>query len=357
MLFMTIILDVGIALSSLFFSVFSIRQDHESLNGIPHCCLSSSGRFLSTTGENGYVAIWDVKAKKKIAQCQSAKLVKPSDTICSFDGFQATASTFGRNSEDVLFFCNERGLFKWNWKDGHSPKITIENVFGTASGKLPRIDLKFPVHHMSVSDDEHVMGIVQSNGTCLFVDLDRKDQPILHSIIDGIERIEEDALALAFVRKSRSVFVSRKNKVLFLDFEKRKGKPFENVVHEMSLPVAAMALSPDSNLVATGDRVGNVFVFDLADKKNRLVAKLDTRIISISFSHDSRLLAVADAKSRVTVVSTKDARTIASIQNTTLPDGYSYVGFLHDNCSLYSVGSFPGVRFLSLQEGQLREIR
>ena len=311
------------------------------IEGNSQYALSSSGKFIATLSESGVIVIWNTESRKRIVECWP--LILPLHTkkrIC-YNFSDATGLCFHSCRDDILFFCNHEAIYSWEWEKNH-PRV----IFKFSSKSIsPPLRLGSVVANMSSSKDGKRLAIIDlcgNIGVCTLL-----DNAKLEVFPSGRKLPDDWWNFIAFISSSDLVYNDGcwlKKIRLSSTGMKTQETLFAKSDDRVSMEV--MAISSNGKLMASSTSSGEVRLWDLVSKKNHLFCQGHEGSPCLSFSHDGNLLVVGDKVGVLSVYSVKTGTRLCSTEG---PEtGFSGVGFLPDNTTVFGIGEYSNVRYWRL---------
>lgn len=118
--------------------------------------------------------------------------------------------------------------------------------------------------------------------------------------------------------------------------------------------VASALISPSGKTIVFVTQSGEVRLLRVDSGKEELAWKGRPIELTLGFSHDETLLVVGAYDGEISVYSLANKKKIASVSGPR--SGFTGIGFLHDNRTVYAIGEYPNVRYWILgKDNSLKE--
>lgn len=308
----------------------------QPLLGNVGCTLSKSGRFIMALGEFGRIAIWDCKTHKEIVKCESARYCTKEYKGIKYQFFRAQCACFDMRDEEKVLFCNTQGLYLWNWHEKKTPiRIIDSEHLANGNGMILAMG-------MAASSDGKKVLIIHGCGNVVVLALQNKH--VVH-FSTGRKLGDEWRDGAFFSADSESVIFNAGLGVKKYHLKNAKIDTIFALKKKDEHEIIIMGSGP-REIMINSHKNGEIRLWSLKSNMAPLFINRKFNFGPISVSSDSKMAALENDSGKIVVYSIKDKKEIFSAPK--CESGYSEIGFLTDNETIFAIGDFPEIRFWSI---------
>jgi WD40 repeat protein len=315
------------------------------LHGLTDHSLSVSGNYLATLAESGKVVIWGTVGKRRRAYCVSTS-VRPTEVTTAYEFSPATSICFDSTTDGRVYICNWEALYSWDWKRKRISGVVKFSEYKHLFGTSPTIT------RIAASLNGKYLALVDVQGNLYLLSIQAKS---LHVYTSG--RVIPDGChySVAFSPDSTHVVFTDRLNLKMLDLSNLDGKPTVIEQPQQGVDIEQIVFSPSGKMIATADKAGQIKVTDLRSGKH-FVLNTGVKVTPcVSFSHDGAVLACGSQDGVLSVYSIQSRRLIARGRSN--HSGFTGVGFLRDNRTLFTTGEDEHVSYWTMGEKVLRLVQ